>query len=129
MLFRSLIGNVAHAPFERFELLAVHFLRDDLGTTDLHFETLAAHRLDEHGQLQFTSTGDLHHFGRIGGVQLDRDVSENFLVQSIEQVTTREELAVAAREGRVTLALQAERATAHEDYDRQVRDACLGMED
>jgi hypothetical protein len=44
-------------------------------------------------------------------------------------IAARDALTVAAREGRVTLALQAERAAAHEDYDRQVRDACLGMED
>ena len=77
-----LVGNVAHAALLRLEPLAVDFLGDDLGPADLQLVALAAHRLDEHGQLQLAAAGDLDDVGRAGLEQLDRHVAEQLLVRA-----------------------------------------------
>ena len=64
------------------KLLAVDFLGDDLGPADLQLVALAAHRLDQHRQLQLAAAGDLDDVGRAGLEQLDRHVAEQLLVRA-----------------------------------------------
>ncbi len=59
-----LVGHVADAALLRLEALAVDFLGDDLGPADLQLVALATHRLDQHGQLQLATAGDLDDVGR-----------------------------------------------------------------
>ena len=92
-----LVGHVAHAALLGLETLAVDFLGDDLGPADLQLVPLTAHALDEHGELQLTTTGDLDHVGRAGVEELDRHVAEDLAVEPVDEVTAGEELAVPCR--------------------------------
>ena len=113
-----LVGNVAHAALLRLELLAVDFLGDHLGPADLQLVALAAHRLDEHRQLQLAAAGDLDDVGRAGLEQLDRHVAEQLSVQPVDQVAAGEVLAVLAGERR---GVDAERHPQHRLVDGQPR--------
>ena len=53
-------------PLERLVALAVDLADDDLGPADLQLVALAAHGLDEHGELQLAAAGDLDDVGRVG---------------------------------------------------------------
>ena len=95
-----LVGNVAHAALLRFEALAVDFLGDDLGAADLQLVALTTHRLDQHGELELATAGDLDHVGRAGLEQLDRHVAEQLALQAVDQVAAGEVLALLARHRR-----------------------------
>ena len=70
---------------------------DDLGPADLQLVALAAHRLDEHGQLQLAPAGDLDDVGRVGLVDADGDVAEHLALEPLAQVAGREVPALLAR--------------------------------
>ena len=53
----------ASAALERLVCFAVDLLGDHLGAADLQFVALAAHVLDQHCKLQFTSSGNFEHVG------------------------------------------------------------------
>ena len=59
-----LVGDVDHGPLERLVALAVDLADDDLGPAHLQLVALAAHRLDEHRQLELAAAGDLDDVGR-----------------------------------------------------------------
>ena len=59
-----LVGHVDHAALERLVALAVDLAEDDLGPAHLQLVALAAHRLDEHRELQLAPAGDLDDVGR-----------------------------------------------------------------
>ena len=61
------------SPFDRVE--------QHLRARDLQLEALAAHLLDEHGQLELAAAADLERLGGLGGQDLDRDVAEDLAVQ------------------------------------------------
>ncbi len=94
------VGHVADAALLGLEALAVDLFGDHLGPADLQLVALAAHRLDEHGELQLAAAGDLDDVGRIGAEQLDRDVAEQLAVEPVDEVPAGEELAVLAGERR-----------------------------
>ena len=81
-----LVGHVEHAPLERLVALAVDLADDDLGPADLQLVALAAHRLDEHRELQLAAAGDLDDVGRVGLLQADRHVAEDLALEALAQV-------------------------------------------
>ena len=81
-----LIGHVGDTSFQRFVALAVDLAQDDLGPAHLHLVALAAHRLDQHGQLQLAATGDIDHLGRVAVGQADRHIAQHFTLEPIAQV-------------------------------------------
>src|SRR3954464_15063216 len=94
------VGHVADATLLRLVPLAVDLFGDDLGPADLELVALAAHRLDQHRELQFAATGDLDDVGRSGLEQLDRDVAEQLFVEPLDEVAAGDVLAVTAGERR-----------------------------
>jgi hypothetical protein len=58
-----LVGDVDHAPLERLVAVAVDLAGDHLGPAHLQLVALAAHRLDEHGELQLAPAGHLDDVG------------------------------------------------------------------
>ena len=82
-------GTSTHAALERLVALAVDLLGDDLGPADLQLVALAAHRLDEHGQLQLAAAGDLDDVGRVGLVEADRHVAEHLALEALAEVAAR----------------------------------------
>ena len=90
------VGNVTNTSFERFELFAIDFFGNNFGSADLKFKTFASHSLNQNSQLQFATSSDLHHVGRVSFVQFDRYVSENLFLQTINQVATREVFTVTS---------------------------------
>ena len=85
-----LVGHVADAPLERLVAPAVDLPGDDLGPADLQLVALAAHRLDEHGELQLAPAGHLDHVGRVGVLDADRHVAEHLALEALPQVARRE---------------------------------------
>ena len=58
-------------------------LRDDLRLADGELEALAAHRLDQHRQLQLAACLDLPGVGTVGGVDADADVADQLGVEPV----------------------------------------------
>ena len=75
------VGNVHDAALERLHAAAVDHARDDLGPAHLELVALAAHRLDEDGQLQLATSRHLHHVGRAGVGDADGDVAEHLALK------------------------------------------------
>ena len=94
------LGHVEHQQLERLLAHAVLVLREDLGVRDRQLEALAAHRLDEDRELQLAAAHDLEGVGGVGGLDADRDVGEQLLLQPVLDVARRHPLALAAGEGR-----------------------------
>ena len=75
-------------------------VEDHLRAADRELVALAAHLLDEDGQLELAAAADLERVAGLGGVDLDRDVAEDLAVQAGLDLARRDVLAVAAAEGR-----------------------------
>ena len=82
-----LVGDVDHAALERLVALAVDLADDDLGPAHLQLVALAAHRLDEHRELQLAAAGDLdaHRATRCRSSS-DRHVAEHLAVEPFAEV-------------------------------------------
>ena len=70
--------------------LAVNGFGDDLRFANGEFESLAAHLLDEDGQLQFAAALHFPHVGAVGVGYLDRHVSDEFLIETSLEKTSGE---------------------------------------
>ena len=91
--------DVDHDLFVRLELLAVGALfEDDPRLRDHQLVALAAHGLDEHGQVQLAAARDLEGVGRFGLVHAQRDVGLHLFEQALAQVARGDELALRAGE-------------------------------
>ena len=78
--------------------LAVDCLVDNFRFADLQLVALAAHLLDEDGQMQLAAARYLEDIRRIRLFDLHRDVRLDFLEQAVAQMAARDELAFAAGE-------------------------------
>ena len=76
------LGRVDRDALHRLLQLAVHRPRDDLRLADGELEPLAAHHLDEDGELELAAALDLPHLGALGVEHADRDVADQLLVQA-----------------------------------------------
>ena len=60
----------------------VGVVEDHLRAADGELVALAAHLLDQHGQLELAAAADLERVAGLGGVDLDRDVAEDLAIQA-----------------------------------------------
>ena len=77
-----LLGDVDRQALHRLVALAVDDARDDLRLADGQLEALATHRLDEHGQLQLAATLDLPGIRALRGVNAQRHVADELLLEA-----------------------------------------------
>ena len=97
----EVLRDVDGELLDRLHHLIVDALGDDLGTADHQLEAFAAHHLDENAELQFAAAEHLEGVRRTGVLHLERDVGEQFLVETVAEIARGDELAFAAGEGRV----------------------------
>src|SRR5690606_3892510 len=57
-LTRNLSRHIYYKFFNRFTLLSVDFLNNDLGLPYLQFVALTTHGLDQYGQMEYATTID-----------------------------------------------------------------------
>ena len=69
--------DVDRDPLVRLLGLAAGLVEDDLGAADGELVALAAHLLDEDGQLELAAAADLERVARVGRVDLDADVAQD----------------------------------------------------
>ena len=72
---------------------AVDLVQEHLRARHLELEALAAHLLDEDGQLELAAAAHLERVGRRGGVDLDADVAEDLALEAGPDLARGEELA------------------------------------
>ena len=70
------VGDVDGHPLHRLVELAVDLTGHHLGLAHGQLEPLAAHGLDQHGQLELASALDLPGVGSLGGAHPQRDVAD-----------------------------------------------------
>ena len=87
--------DVDHQLFDRLHQLAVDFLDDDFRARYRQFEAFATHRLDQHRQVQFTTTGDQELVGIGAFLDLQRDVVQGLTLQPLADLAAGDELAAA----------------------------------
>ena len=75
-------GTSTRDPLHRLVHLAVDLAGDHLGLADRQLEALAAHGLDQHGQLQLAAAEHLPHVGPVGGADPDGDVADQLGVEA-----------------------------------------------
>ena len=68
---------------DRLVQLAVDLARHDLRLADGQLEALAAHRLDEHRQLQLAAALHLPGVRPVDRLHADRDVADDLLVEAV----------------------------------------------
>ena len=76
-------------------------MEDDLWSGDLEFVAFAAHLLDEDGEVELASSGDLEAHAFAEWLDLEGDVGHDFAGESLGEVPGGDEGALTAREGRV----------------------------
>ena len=74
---------------------------NDARTTDRQFEPFAAHRFDQHAQLQFTAPGDFKGILRRAFGDLDRDIAFGFALQAVRDHPAGNLGAIATGIGRI----------------------------
>ena len=82
-------------PLVRLLDLAVDLAQQHLGARRGQLEALAAHLLDEDGQLELAAAADLERLARLGRPDLDRDVAEDLLLEAGLDLAARDVLALA----------------------------------
>ena len=80
--------------------LAVDLAGDHLGLANGELETLAAHHLHQHGELELAPTLDLPHIGPVGVRHPERHVADQFRLQPGLDQAGRELVPIGARERR-----------------------------
>jgi hypothetical protein len=91
-------GHVDDPALDRLVQDVVDRSGDDLRARHLELVALTAHGLDQHGQLQFTASGDLLHLRRLGLSHPDRHVAEHLTCQPLAKVAAGQELSLASRQ-------------------------------
>ena len=94
------LRGVDRDALDRLVPLAVDELRQHLGLADRELEALAAHDLDEHGQLQLAAALHLPDLGALGGEDAQRDVADELLLEPRLDHARGHLVALGAREGR-----------------------------
>ena len=106
-----LLGHVDREALHRLVALAVDHARDDLRLADGQLEALAAHRLDEHGQLQLAAALHLPRVRAVGRRDAQRHVADELLLEAL----------LDHRGGQLLAALADERRRVDADRHRQAR--------
>ena len=78
----ELLGSVHGDPLEGLVEPAVDLAGDHLRLAHREFETLSTHELHQNGELQLTASLHLPLVRAIGGVDEDRDIADELLVQA-----------------------------------------------
>ena len=97
----KLLGNLDGEFFDRLAALAANGLVQHLGLAHLQFEALAAHRLDEHGQMQDAAAVNHEGIGIQARLDTEGEILLKLLLQAFLDVAGGHELAVLAEERRV----------------------------
>ena len=95
------LRHLDHEVLDRLAEHAVDGFGDDLRAADLELIALAAHGLDQDGQVQLAAAADLEGVGGIGLLDAEGDVCLDLLEESVADVAGGDILALSAREGRV----------------------------
>ncbi len=99
---RILLVDVDHDLLDRLQDLAGLVLRQNhAGARDRDLEALAAHGLDQDGELQFAPARDVERVLVVGLLDLQRDVALALLEQAVADHAARDLVALGARERRV----------------------------
>ena len=109
------LGDVDRQALDRLAQRAVDLAREDLRLADGELEALAAHHLDEHGELQLAAALDLPGVGALGVEHAQRDVADQLGVEPGAHLPRRQLRAV--------LAGQRRRVDADRDRQRRLVDA------
>ena len=80
------VGDVDGHPLHRLVELAVDLPGHHLGLAHGQLEALAAHGLDQHGQLQLAPALDLPGVGPLGGADPQRDVADQLGLEAAEDL-------------------------------------------
>ena len=86
---------------DRLHARAVDHLGDDLRAAGHELVALAAHHLDQNGELQLAAAEHLEGVGRAGLFHADGDVGEQLFFEALAQIAAGDVCAFAAGEGRV----------------------------
>ncbi len=86
---------------ERLFEAALGVVEDDLGAGDRELVALAAHGLDEDGEVQLAAAADDELLGAVAVFDAEGDVGLDFAVEAFAELAAGDELALAARERRV----------------------------
>ena len=99
----ELADQLRHLAGERRLLELVEAQRRQLlgGDTDGELEALAAHRLDQHRQVQFAAARNAEAIRIVGVLDAQRDVVFELLVEALANLAARQVLALAARKRRL----------------------------
>ena len=92
-----LLGRVDREPLDRLVHLAVDLARHDLRLADRELEALAAHQLDEHGELQLAAALHLPGVRALGREHAERDVADQLGVEPALHLARRQPRAFEAR--------------------------------
>src|ERR1041385_7553171 len=65
-------------------------LVDNFRRRNLEFISLAAHRLDEYSQMQFSASADLENIGTVGQFNFQTDVGAQLTCEPLAQITRRD---------------------------------------
>ena len=109
------LGDVDRHALDRLVALAVDRALQHARLADVQLEALAAHQLDEHGELQLAAALDLPGVRALGVVHADRDVADDLAVQPRLDQARGDLLALAAGHRR--------RVDAERDRQRRLVDA------
>ena len=96
-----ILGNIDNEALDGLVAHAVDLLIEHLGCADLEFISLAAHRLNEDGEVHLSSAADAKGVRGVGIFDTQGDVAQQLAVQPVAQVAGRDELALFARERRI----------------------------
>ena len=97
----EIFGAIDDQHFERLEAAAVFSVHHNFGLAGHELVAFAAHGFDQNGQLQFAAAEHAKSFGSVGILDADGDIGEQFLLQTVAQVTGGDPLAVPSGERRV----------------------------
>ena len=98
---RAFLGTIDRHLLDGFALAAVDLLDDHAGLSHLQLVPFAAHRLDEHREVQHAAAEDVERIGRRAGRHAQREVLLQFAVQPLLDMARGDVFSVLAEEGRV----------------------------
>src|SRR5437660_1473657 len=97
---KMLLADVHGEALYRLHELTIHPLDDGLRAGHFELIALAAHRLDEQGQVELATAADKEELGRSGVLDMQAEVGIKLLVQPRAQLADGRELAIATGEWR-----------------------------
>ena len=96
---KLVVRHFDHQGFERFFGHAVRLARDDLRLADRQLITLAAHRFDQHAQVQQPAAGDGNVSRPFDRLDLQGDVALQLAHQPVAQMAAGDVFAARGRTG------------------------------